>query len=488
MNRLLIPVISGAVCVGAMIVCNTASLGARATLIASSASVTTAAAEAALDPLQQERGSRGTTTVQQFMQSLTAFGVWMSHPQFGWVWQPHDVQPWWQPFSIGDWIVTQNGSPYWRSGLPFGWATEHYGAWTYDDNKGWLWVPSNEWSAAPVSWRARDGIVGWAPQMATTANTQSVACPQPAWAWIFVASNRLLTTSNFVAAEAELTSRDAHGTWGAWANQPEGLGAARMPEPRNANLISATSCLGAADATDMFARARIDRGLSTKGPPITWVLRRSEMGSGRATNGRLPVYAPVITGNAPAVGGDFLSNPPAPRVQRAVLLARGQTVPPLAPAAPALPADRRTPVQPLPPALPAPAVVPAAPLSNYDAFTYQHEVLDEHNASERDALQQQHAADATTPPYPGFDQSTLPAWKQREMQELQRMAARQRKLLDAKQQALDDAANAPKTSTNEATVPVPAPVTAPVPAPATAPVTAPGIAPTPPPTATPSAP
>ena len=125
-------------------------------------------------------------------------------------------------------------------------------------------------------------------------------------------------------------------------------------------------------------------------------------------------------------------------------------------------------------------MVPAAPLSNYDAFTYQHEVLDEHNASERDALQQQHAADATTPPYPGFDQSTLPAWKQREMQELQRMAARQRKLLDAKQQALDDAANAPKTSTNEATVPVPAP--------ATAPVTAPGIAPTPPPTATPSAP
>ena len=129
-------------------------------------------------------------------------------------------------------------------------------------------------------------------------------------------------------------------------------------------------------------------------------------------------------------------------------------------------------------------MVPFAPLSNYDAFTYQHEVLDEHNASERDALQQQHAADATTPPYPGFDQSTLPAWKQREMQELQRMTARQRKLLDAKQQAVDDAANAPKTAANEATVPVTVPATAPV----TAPVTAPGIAPTPPPAATPSAP
>ena len=174
---------------------------------------------------QQETGSRGTITAQALMQDLANYGVWMSHPKFGWVWQPHDVQPWWQPFIEGEWIVTQDGSPYWRSAYPFGWATEHYGAWTYDERKGWLWVPGNEWSAAPVSWRAVDGIVGWAPPIESAAETQSVECPQPTFAWIFVRSDRLFTTSNFEVAEKELMSDEAHGTWGAWAR--------RAPPPSN---------------------------------------------------------------------------------------------------------------------------------------------------------------------------------------------------------------------------------------------------------------
>ena len=119
-----------------------------------------AGAAAPLATAQQETGSHGSITVQSLMQSLANYGVWMAHPQLGWVWQPHDVQPWWQPFSVGEWVVTQDGSPYWNSSLPFGWAVEHYGAWTYDDSRGWLWVPGNEWSPAPVSWRGRDGVVG----------------------------------------------------------------------------------------------------------------------------------------------------------------------------------------------------------------------------------------------------------------------------------------------------------------------------------------
>ncbi|MDI9403886.1 MAG: hypothetical protein QM516_08435, partial [Limnohabitans sp.] len=144
---------------------------------------------------QQFRGSRGEITAQQFMQSLLAYGNWMAHPTFGWVWQPNDVQPWWQPFTIGDWIVTQDGTPYWRSGLPFGWATEHYGSWTFDENKGWLWIPSNDWSQAPVSWRATNGVIGWAPRMAagsggTATAVQTAPCAQPAFAWVFISSDR----------------------------------------------------------------------------------------------------------------------------------------------------------------------------------------------------------------------------------------------------------------------------------------------------------
>jgi hypothetical protein len=51
-----------------------------------------------------------------------------------------------------------------------------------------------------------------------------------------------------------------------------------------------------------------------------------------------------------------------------------------------------------------------------------------------DAVQRMHQADTANPPYPGFDASQLPAWKQRELAEAQREADRQRALLAARQQ------------------------------------------------------
>jgi hypothetical protein len=394
---------------------------------------------------QQEVGSRGELTAQQLMQALLPYGVWSTHPEFGWVWQPHDVQPWWQPFAVGEWIVTQDGSPYWRSGYPYGWATEHYGSWTYDERKGWLWVPGNDWSAAPVSWRSVDGVIGWAPMLATSANTQSVACPQPAFAWIFVSTDRLMTTSNFAAAEKDLLARDTHGTWGEWAHSADGPAAHRVPEPRNANLLDSTRCLGAAEANDAFRAVVRARGNSTQGPPIDFVTRRSEMGSGRVTGGELPVYAPVITGDAPPAGGTFLVNPPAERVQRAQPVARAQPVERAEPAQRAQPAQRVDRAQPVAPVLPTEPVVPASPMTPYEAYTYQHAQLNRYHAEQYDALRRLQASDATTPPYPGFDPSKLPAWKQRELLEMQRMAARQRKLLDERQSDHAGKATEPET-------------------------------------------
>jgi hypothetical protein len=275
---------------------------------------------------QQATGDSGTITVQQFMQELLPYGSWMAHPQFGWVWQPHDVQPWWQPFAVGEWTVTQDGAPYWRSGYPFGWATEHYGSWTFDEAKGWLWIPGNDWSAAPVAWRATDGVIGWAPIMATGADVQAVACPQPPMAWIFVPMNRLMTTSNFAVAEQELVSRDAHGTWGNWAHDADGASAHRMPEPSNAGLLDRTKCLGAAEAKDAFLAAVRMRGGAVQGSTIEFVNSRGQMGSGRIRGGNIPAYAPTITGTAPPAGGDFLVNPPAQRVERALPAQRVQRV------------------------------------------------------------------------------------------------------------------------------------------------------------------
>lgn len=389
-----------------------------------------AAAMAPQASAQQEIGDSGTITAQQFMQALLPYGSWMAHPQFGWVWQPHDVQPWWQPFAVGEWIVTQDGTPYWRSGYPFGWATEHYGSWTFDEAKGWLWIPGNQWSAAPVSWRATDGVIGWAPTMATGADVQAVACPQPAMAWIFVPMNRLTTTSNFAVAEQELMSRDAHGTWGSWAHEADGPTAHRMPEPHNTVLLDRTKCLGAADAKDAFLAAVKTRGGAMQGAPIEFVNSRGQMGSGRILRGNIPVYAPTITGEAPPAGGNFLVNPPVQRVQRALPVQRAQQIDraqPVDRAQPAQPVDRAQPVQ---PNLPTPPAAPAAPLTPYEAYTYQHARLNEYQAQQFARLRQMHENES----------SLTPSEREREMQEMQRMAARQRALLDARQRANSEGA------------------------------------------------
>jgi len=411
------------------------------TLVALSLSLGLAGAVAPAASAQQQTGSRGTITAQALMQDLANYGVWMSHPKLGWVWQPHDVQPWWQPFIEGEWIVTQDGSPYWRSAYPFGWATEHYGAWTYDDRKGWLWIPSNEWSPAPVSWRAVDGVMGWAPQLASAAETQSVECPQPTFAWIFIRTERLLTTSNFEVAEKELMSDEAHGTWGAWAHNPTGVGGARMPAARNVNMLEVTRCLPASESKAAFGAAVQARGGTTQGPPISFVSRRSEMGSGRARGGYLPVYAPEITGNPPPANGAFVLTPPAQpvqplqpltpivtRVPDAVALAPASGARPVAPASAALPV------------LPAQAVVPASPVAPATAYGYQQSLLNRYHGEQQEAVRRMHEEDATTPPYPGVDASKLPEWKQRELAEAAREAERQRKLLEARQQEHPQAA------------------------------------------------
>ena len=384
---------------------------------------------------QQEIGSHGSITVQSLMQNLASYGVWMAHPTLGWVWQPHDVQPWWQPFIEGEWIVTQDGSPYWRSAYPFGWATEHYGSWTYDDRKGWLWVPGREWSAAPVSWRAVDGVMGWAPHIAAPGGTQESECPQPTSAWIFIRAERLLTASRFDVAEQELRSDELHGTWGAWAHQPTGVHADRIPSPRNINLLEVTRCLPAAEAKAAFGAAVRAHGGTTQGPPISFVSRYSEMGSGRVRSGYLPVYAPEITGDAPPVSGSFVLNPPLQPVQPLQPVTTMVTRIPDA-VAPKPPANA-TPVQPPSaplPVLPVPAVTPLQPIPPITAYNYQQWLLGQYQGEQKDTLRRLHESDEANPPYNGFDKSKLPEWRQRELAEAQREAERQRKLLEARQQ------------------------------------------------------
>jgi hypothetical protein len=387
-----------------------AACTALAALAAPSAPATGGAAPSATPvAAQQEIGSRGTMTAAQCMELLEAYGVWYAHETFGWVWQPHDVAPWWQPFSVGEWIVTQDGSPFWRSGYPFGWAAEHYGSWTFDAQRGWLWVPGNEWSAAPVSWRATDGVLGWAPQVATAAGTESEPCGQDAFAWIFIDMRQALRATNFVAAEQDLLARDAHGTWSGASDAADGVHKARIPEPRNANLLRATRCLDDAEVRQAFAVASRAVGRTTIGPPISFVRTRGQLGTGRVTNGILPAYAPAFTGALPPLG-QARNVIRAPQVDRS----GGAATP-------------------------------------YDAYRGQRRALDAHHDAQEDALRALHGQDASAPPLEGMSPAEVAEWQRREHFELQRMTARQRRLLEARQERdMREHENAAPASASEA--------------------------------------
>ena len=97
-----------------------------------------------------------------FYDTLSPYGAWYQVDPYGWVWTPYDIPAGWRPYTDGQWLSTAYGWT-WLSDEPWGWATYHYGRWTWDSYYGWLWVPGNVWAPAWVAWRYGDGWIGWAP-------------------------------------------------------------------------------------------------------------------------------------------------------------------------------------------------------------------------------------------------------------------------------------------------------------------------------------
>jgi hypothetical protein len=97
-----------------------------------------------------------------FYGELSPYGEWVRHPYYGWVWFPRNVRAGWRPYSAGRWVMSDYGWT-WVSYEPFGWATYHYGRWTWDRHVGWLWVPGTQWAPAWVAWQHGNGYIGWAP-------------------------------------------------------------------------------------------------------------------------------------------------------------------------------------------------------------------------------------------------------------------------------------------------------------------------------------
>lgn len=108
--------------------------------------------------------ARSEISLSFFYDSLEPYGDWMETRDYGYVWQPRDVDSGWHPYTDGYWTYTDSGWT-WVSYEDFGWATYHYGRWVRLTDIGWCWVPGYEWGPAWVSWRYSDDndVVGWAP-------------------------------------------------------------------------------------------------------------------------------------------------------------------------------------------------------------------------------------------------------------------------------------------------------------------------------------
>lgn len=112
-------------------------------------------------------------SVDFFYNNLEPYGDWREVGDYGWCWQPRDVDRNWRPYSDGRWLYTDAGWT-WDSEEPYSWAVYHYGRWARVDRVGWVWVPGTEWGPAWVSWRRSARYVGWAPLPPDAAFHRSV--------------------------------------------------------------------------------------------------------------------------------------------------------------------------------------------------------------------------------------------------------------------------------------------------------------------------
>jgi hypothetical protein len=137
-----------------------------------------------------------TITVQTFYNELAPYGDWIYTPEYGYVWSPYfDYPEAFRPYSSnGYWVNTDYGWT-WVSGYRWGWATFHYGRWTYDDYIGWLWIPGYDWAPAWVTWGMYDNYWGWAPLGPDGYIYSHTGWMAPDRWWTFVPRNRFCATN-----------------------------------------------------------------------------------------------------------------------------------------------------------------------------------------------------------------------------------------------------------------------------------------------------
>jgi hypothetical protein len=98
-----------------------------------------------------------------FYDALIDYGDWVLIEPYGFVFRPRVDFATFRPYEDGFWAPSDPWGWVWISAEPFGWATYHYGSWTWDRFQGWVWLPGLDWAPAWVSWEIAGSFAGWAP-------------------------------------------------------------------------------------------------------------------------------------------------------------------------------------------------------------------------------------------------------------------------------------------------------------------------------------
>lgn len=126
-----------------------------------------------------------------FYDALIDYGDWVLIEPYGFMFRPRVDFASFRPYGDGFWAASDPWGWVWISAEPFGWATYHYGFWTWDRFQGWVWGPGSDWGPAWVTWEIAGGFAGWAP---LGPSGSDYGAGSPGGAWLFAPIDRLGAT------------------------------------------------------------------------------------------------------------------------------------------------------------------------------------------------------------------------------------------------------------------------------------------------------
>ncbi|HVH72870.1 MAG TPA: DUF6600 domain-containing protein [Candidatus Dormibacteraeota bacterium] len=92
--------------------------------------------------LKEDRSASGNYVSRDMpgYDDLDDYGTWRDEPEYGHVWYPSHVEPYWAPYSDGYWNWVDPWGWTWVGYEPWGFAPYHYGRWAYIGG-AWGWCP-----------------------------------------------------------------------------------------------------------------------------------------------------------------------------------------------------------------------------------------------------------------------------------------------------------------------------------------------------------